>query len=267
MTATAATATTTAPASTALSRMLALGRAETTLLLRNRTALFTALVLPPLMTVALSEPIKEQGKNSPGVSAAALVVTGLLGLLPLFVVYYNLTAAYVARRGELVLKRMRTGEARDAEILGGSALPSLLLSLTLSVVLCAAAALLMDLPAPSDPVRVVLGVLLGLVVLVPLAALSSIITKTVESSGLTTLPLLLISQFGSGMIIPLDSMPDQFATFCRLLPTTPAVQLVREGWTGTTGWGEALPQLGLAVAWTLVAGWAALRWFRWEPRR
>ncbi|GAA3050904.1 ABC transporter permease [Kitasatospora albolonga] len=260
-------ATTSTAVSTTATRLLALGRAETTLLLRNRTALFTALALPPLMAVALSEPIRQQGADTPGLSASALVVTALLGMLPLFVVYYNLTSAYVARRGELVLKRMRTGEARDAELLGGMALPSVLLSLTLGVVLCVAAAFLMDLPAPSDPARVVLGMLLGLAVLVPLAALSSVITKTVESAGLTTLPLLLISQFGSGMIFPLDAMPDQLAAVCRLLPTTPAVQLLRDGWTGATGWGEALPQLGLAAAWTVLAGWAALRWFRWEPRR
>jgi ABC-2 type transport system permease protein len=262
---------------TATSRLLALGRAETTLLLRNRTALFTALALPPLLVVALAEPMKQQADVFPGISTGGLLVTGLLGMIPMFVVYYNLTAAYVARRGELVLKRLRTGEARDLEILAGTAVPSVTLAALLSVVLCGAGAVGLDLPVPVNPVLVVLGLALLTALLVGLAALSSVVTRTVESAGITTLPVLLISQFGSGLLIPVDSMPDQLAAVCRLLPTTPALQLLRLGWFGTEGsapavgfagtWADALPLLALGLAWTAAAGWATQRWFRWEPRR
>ncbi|WP_457033388.1 ABC transporter permease [Kitasatospora sp. P5_F3] len=262
---------------TATSRLLALGRAETTLLLRNRTALFTALALPPLLVVGLAEPMKQQAGDFPGISTGGLLITGLLGLIPLFVVYYNLTAAYVARRGELVLKRLRTGEARDLEILAGTAIPSVSLAVLLSVVLCGSGAVGLDLQMPVNPVLVILGLALLITVLVGLAALSSVITRTVESAGLTTLPVLLLSQFGSGMILPLDSMPDQLAAVFRLLPTTPAFQLLRLGWFGTEGsapavgfggtWADALPLLALALAWVAAAGWATDRWFRWEPRR
>ncbi|MFJ9522398.1 ABC transporter permease [Kitasatospora sp. NPDC101801] len=262
---------------TATSRLRSLGRAETTLLLRNRTALFTALALPVLMVVALAEPMKQQADHYPGVPTGALLVTGLLGLIPMFVVYYNLTAAYVARRGELVLKRLRTGEARDLEILAGTAVPSVVLALLLSVVLCGAGAAVLDLSMPVNPLLVLAGLVLSIVLLVALAALSSVVTRTVESAGLTTLPVLLLSQFGSGLLIPLDTMPDQLAAVFRALPTTPAQQLIRLGWFGTDGtapatdfvgsWSDALPLLALALAWTAAAGWATNRWFRWEPRR
>lgn len=262
---------------TTTSRLLALGRSETTLLLRNRTALFTALALPLVMVVALAEPMKQQAEHYPGVRPGALLITGLLGMIPMFVVYYNLTAAYVARRGELVLKRLRTGEARDLEILGGTAVPSVTLALLLSVVLCGAGAVLLDLSMPVNPLLVLGGLALVIVLLVALAALSSVVTRTVESAGITTLPVLLFSQFGSGLIIPLDSMPDQLANLCRVLPSTPAFQLIRLGWFGTDGsapatgfagtWADALPLLALALAWTAAAVWGANRWFRWEPRR
>jgi ABC-2 type transport system permease protein len=47
-------------------------------------------------------------------------------LLP--VVFYNVVIALVARREELVLKRLRTGEVRDAEILAGTAAPAVALA-------------------------------------------------------------------------------------------------------------------------------------------
>ena len=44
-------------------------------------------------------------------------------VIGLFPVYYNVLSQFVSRRDELVLKRMRTGEARDAELLASIALP------------------------------------------------------------------------------------------------------------------------------------------------
>ncbi|MFB7662656.1 ABC transporter permease [Kitasatospora sp. NPDC056138] len=276
MTTATATATATA-ASSPLSRLFALGRAETTLLMRNRTALFMALAMPVMMIGGVRSMLKQVAQHSQGLDQHAAMVNGVTGLILMFVVYYNLTAAYVARRGELVLKRLRTGEATDLEILAGTAVPSVVLALLQCAVLGVAAAAVLHLPAPVNPLLLVAGLGFALVLLVALAALSSAFTKSVESAGITTLPVTLVAQFGSGLLIPLEVLPDQLATFCRALPTTPAFQLLRLGWFGTDGsaaatdfagtWAEAAPHLGLAAAWTAAACWAARRWFRWEPRR
>ncbi|GAA2739513.1 ABC transporter permease [Kitasatospora cinereorecta] len=262
---------------TVTGRLLALGRAEAALLLRNRTALFTALLMPPLMLAALRPILDQQRATSPGLDLHAALVGGLAGIVLLFVVYYTLTAAYVGRRSELVLKRLRTGEARDGEILLGTAVPAVVLAVLQLAVLGAASTALLDLPAPVNPVLLLAGLVLALALLIPLAALSSAFTRTVESAGLTTLPVLLVAQFGSGVLFPLETMPDGLATVCRLLPTTPALRLIRIGWFGGDGsvpatgflgtWSAAAPALLLAAAWALAAVWAAHRWFRWEPRR
>ncbi|MEV4612389.1 ABC transporter permease [Kitasatospora sp. NPDC049258] len=274
---TARTTASAAPTTTTAGRLRALARAETTLLLRNRTALLTALALPLLLTGAVRGLLEQQAADHPGLDVDAALVPGVSGIVLMFVVYYNLTASYVARRGELVLKRLRTGEARDPEILVGTAVPSVLLALLLCAVLGVGAALLLDLPAPVNPPLMVLALALALALLIALAALSSAFTRTVESAGVTTLPVLLLAQFGSGLLVPLDAMPERLADLCRALPTTAAFQLLRLGWFGTTGsapatgflgsWGAAAPQLGLAVLWAVLAWWAARRWFRWEPRR
>ncbi|MGK4582037.1 ABC transporter permease [Kitasatospora sp. HPMI-4] len=259
-----------------LGRLLALGRAETTLLLRNRTALYMALAMPAAMVLVVHSVLKQMAAHKPDLDQHATLISAVAGMILMFVVYYNLTAAYVGRRIALVLKRMRTGEATDLEILGGTAVPSVILALVECVVLGVGGAVALKLPAPVNPVLLVLGLVLGIALMVALAAATSAFTKTVESAGITTLPIMLLAQLGSGMMIPLEILPEKLATFCRALPTTPAFQLVRIGWFGTDGssaatdflgtWTRALPHLGLAVFWIAVAVWAARRWFRWEPR-
>ncbi|GAA2263423.1 MULTISPECIES: ABC transporter permease [Kitasatospora] len=268
---------TAAPARTSsFGRLIALGRAETTLLLRNRTALYMALAMPAAMVLVVHSMLKQMATHKPDLDQHATLISAVAGMILMFVVYYNLTAAYVGRRIALVLKRMRTGEATDLEILGGTAVPSVILALVECVVLGVGGAVVLKLPAPVNPVLLVLGLVLGIALMVVLAAATSAFTKTVESAGISTLPIMLLAQLGSGMMIPLEILPHQLATFCRALPTTPAFQLVRIGWFGTDGssaatdflgtWAKALPHLGLAVLWIAVAVWAARRWFRWEPR-
>ncbi|SOB82991.1 ABC transporter permease [Streptomyces sp. 1331.2] len=267
----------TGPQSTTGRRLLALGRAETTLLLRNRTALFTALLLPLFLVASLHGTLAKQAENNPGLDVDSLLVYGSVGMMLAFVVYYNLTAAYVARRGELVLKRLRTGEARDIEILLGTAVPSLTLGLLMAALIGIGGSVGLHLSVPVNPVLMLLGLVLILATMIALAALSSAFTKTVESAGITTLPVMLVLQLGSGLFIPLEVMPDRLADVCRLLPTTPAFQLIRIGWFGTDGsaaatgfagsWGTAAPHVVTAAIWLGLAVWGAVRYFRWEPRR
>ncbi|MEU9073671.1 ABC transporter permease [Kitasatospora sp. NPDC048538] len=272
-----ATAAATGPRSTVARRLLALGRAEATLLLRNRSALFTALLLPLMLIGGRHGMLKQQADSHPGLDVDSLLITGTIGGILAFVVYYNLTAAYVGRRNELVLKRLRTGEATDVEILAGTAVPSVSLALLMSGVVAAGGVAVLKLGAPVNPLLLAAGVLLSIGTMIALAALTSAFTKTVETAGITTLPVLLVSQFGSGLLIPLETMSDRIADVCRLLPTTPGFQLIRLGWTGSDGsaaatgfggtWATALPHLVTGAVWLGLALWGAVRYFRWESRR
>ncbi|MFD4397149.1 ABC transporter permease [Kitasatospora sp. NPDC059811] len=277
MTTATAAKTAAGPQSTTARRLLSLGRAEATLLLRNRAALFTALLLPLLLIAGRRNMLKQQAESHPGLDVDTLLITGTIGGILAFVVYYNLTAAYVARRNELVLKRLRTGEARDIEILAGTAVPSVSLALMMCAVVGVGAAALLKLSTPVNPLLLAVGLVLSIAVFIALAAISSAFTKTVETAGITTLPVLLVSQFGSGLLIPLEIMPPGLADFCRLLPTTPAFQLIRIGWTGSDGsaaatgfagtWSTAAPHLVTGAVWLGLAVWGAVRYFRWESRR
>ena len=250
-----------------------LARAEALLLWRNRTALLNAAVLPVFMVVLLHQ--SAGGTEDLGQGAAVVVILAAFSLL--FVVYYNLVTAFVARRDELVLTRLRTGEVTDGEILAGTAVPAVLIAWGQIVIGTVVAVALLGMAAPVNPLLLVVALVLGTAVFVLLAAASTAVTRNVETAQVTTLPVLLVPLVLSGLYFPLDALPAPFDAVARLLPLSPVVELLGLGLTGATPDGRTLDLGATFAAATLplavLLGWVVLtllvtrRWFRWEPRR
>ncbi|MFG3253717.1 ABC transporter permease [Streptomyces sp. NPDC048172] len=247
-------------------RMLALGRAELTLLLRNKAALFVALTLPIGLTFSMKQTMPKDQLAENGLSLGTAVLPGSIGMVLIFAVYSNLLGVYVARREELVLKRLRTGQASEPEILAAAALPAVGIGLVQAVVLMVGGSVVMDLGAPERPDLMIAGLMLGLPMMVVLAVATAAMTRTTEMAQLTAMPLMMVSLIGSGMFVPLEILPDRVADICRLLPLTPVVDLLRAGWTGQLDAADTLRALGTAVLWIALGVFAVRRWFRWEPR-
>nr|WP_246203841.1 ABC transporter permease [Streptomyces tailanensis] len=247
--------------------MTALARAELTLLGRSRATLVTALLVPLLMPLTVQSATKEMDLEKVGLSLGTVLLPAAVGFSLLFAIYTALTSIYVVRREELVLKRLRTGELRDPEILVGAALPAVGIGLAQCVLVSIGSTVLLDIGAPPAPQLAVLGVLLGIVMCVALAAVTAGFSRTAESAQVTSLPFMFVSVLGSGMTIPLEVLPDRVAAVCELLPLSPAITLVRGAWTGDLTAYEALGAVATALAWTVLAVFAVRRWFRWEPRR
>lgn len=267
---TAATTTPTATVrttTTARGRLMALGRAEMTLLARNRTAVIVALLVPSAMIMAMKSTLEQVDLGGTGLTVAAAALTGGIGTVLIQAVYMNLVAAYVARREDLVLKRLRTGEVSDGEILAGTALPSAALALTQSVLIIATGTAFFGVTAPRRPELLLAGLLLAVVLLTGLAAVTSIVTRTVQTAQLTTLPLFLVSMMGSGLFVPLEIFPGPLASACEFLPLTGVMTLVRSGWLGVAEGADLLGAGLTGLVWTALAVFAVQRWFRWDPRR
>ncbi|MFI6943855.1 ABC transporter permease [Streptomyces sp. NPDC050418] len=261
--------TTTAPArtTTPAGRLGSLARAELTLLTRNKGVLVTALVVPLILPFSVQASVKGDVLDKAGLSMGQMLLPAAIGFSLLFAVYSALVNIYVVRREELVFKRLRTGELRDLEILAGAALPSVLIGIAQSVVVGAVATPLLGLAAPKAVHLAVLGVLLGLVLCVAIAAVTAALSRTAEGAQVMALPFVFVSMIGSGMVMPFEIFPDKLANVLELLPLSPVMTLVRGGWTGTLSAGDTLSALVVAVAWIVVAVFAVRRWFRWEPRR
>ncbi|MFE6983441.1 ABC transporter permease [Streptomyces griseus] len=252
--------------SASLRRLNALARAELILLIRNRSAIFVALVLPIVMIFSIRASLEQIDLAGTGLSVAGAALTGGIGIVLVQVVYMNLVTGYVTRREELVLKRLRTGEVTDREILISTALPSVALAVIQSVLLVVAGAIAFDLSAPKRPELFLLGLLAGFVMMSALAAATSAATRTVQTSQITTLPLFFVSLFASGIFVPLDVFPEKLAAVFELLPLTGVMTLVRHGWLGGVETGDLVTAAVAALAWTAFAVFAVRRWFRWDPR-
>ncbi|MCC3767480.1 ABC transporter permease [Streptomyces sp. UNOC14_S4] len=263
-------ATTTAdatPRSTSISRVVALGRAELTLLGRSKTALYMGLLMPAVMIYAMHSAIGGANLDKTGMSVAEVSMTGGFGFVLVFAVYQNLVTAYVARREELVLKRLRTGEAGDLEILAGTAVPAVIVALVQCVLLVAAGVVWLKLGMVERPELLLAGLISGIALCILLAGATAAWAKSVEGAGFVTTPMFLITMLGSGLVVPLEIMPDGLARVCELLPLTPAMQLMRGGWLGGMSAGDAIQHLVTALVWVALGVFAVRRWFRWEPRR
>ncbi|MFB8760549.1 ABC transporter permease [Streptomyces nigra] len=248
-------------------RMTSLARAELTLLGRSRGTLFAALFVPLILPLSAREAAKQMDLAEAGLTLGTVILPASIGFSLLYAVYATLVSVYTARREELVLKRLRTGEPRDTEILAGAALPAVAVGLAQSVVLAIGCTVLLDVGAPRAPHLAVLGLLSGFVLCAALAAVTSSFTRSVESAQVTTLPVVFLSMIFSGMFVPLEVLPDRMASVCELLPLTPVITLVRGGWTDELSAYERLGAATTALAWTVLAVFAVRRWFRWEPRR
>lgn len=257
--------------SSAARRVIAMSGAELRLLLRNKTALFMVLAMPLLLVVALWGVAEDVG-----LGLGVYLVGMLIGFALLFVIYYNLVTTYVARREELVLKRLRTSEAQDREILLAGAVPSLAIAAGQVALGVLGAALLLDLGAPVNPLLVLAAVIGGSAVFMLLAIVSTTFTRTTELAQVTTMPVLIVCLLFSGLTFPLDILPDAAANAARLLPLTPVVELTQLGLAGAVGeaepvsvaatFNEAVIPAAVLVLWLFLGVYGTRRWFRWEPR-
>jgi ABC-2 type transport system permease protein len=261
---------------TATRRVTSLARAEAVLLRRNPAALGSALLAPlPLALVPLANSEAPGEVDAAGVGA--ILVIGLIVFSLLLGVYYNLVTALVARREDFVLKRLRTGEISDTEIIVATATPAAAIAWVQVVIYVAVGFVFLDLEMPINPVLALAGVVLGTALCAVLAAAVTIVTSSVEMAQLTATPLLVVSLTFSGAMIPLEMLPEPLFRLAQGLPLTPVVDLVRLGLTGTTPTGDvvglgrsftaAVLPIMILGAWLAVAGWLVRRRFRWEPRR
>jgi ABC-2 type transport system permease protein len=254
-----------------LKRAVSLTRWNAVLLSRNRLAFVYAAVMPVLPLVLLFT----GDRGDPAVGAGAVVTMFLVAAL--FPVYYNVLSQFVSRRDELVLKRMRTGETRDGELLVSIALPGAISALVLSAVAVPIAAALGQ-PLPVNPLLYAGLAVLTVTMFTAFAFWTAAWTRSAESAQLTSLPIILLASFGP-LGATISGMSDWLREIVSLTPGAAMSELVRIGWFGFDGpdateatlsfsetWGQAVDPLIAIVAWTYTAVVLARRSMRWEPR-
>ncbi|MDO5533479.1 MAG: ABC transporter permease [Propionibacteriaceae bacterium] len=249
-------------------RFAALVAGETRILVRNKTALFTAVALPLFMAVAFSG--LAMGREQLGLVLTLVVIGSAL----MFVLYYTMVSSLVARREQLVLKRLYAGEPTPLEILLAPAVPLWGL-FVVQAGLGIAGALVLGTPI-AHPWALALALIGGAAAWTALAIWSATWTRTLESAQLTTMPLIIVSMLLSGFSLPLDIMPALVQRVAHWLPMTPVIDLINLAFLGTGIDGTVLTGRALLtgtidmliplVLWTVAALNLGLRGFRWDAR-
>ena len=249
-------------------RVTRLARTNTLLMMRNRLTLSYALVIPLLPLGLLF--VGERGNVD---SASSTVATAVLMAL-MFPVYYNLLSMFVSRRDELVLKRLRTGEVRDTELVVSMALPGIAITVVV-VLLTVVVGLVRGLPFPVNAPLLLIGVLMACAAFAALALWTASWTRTAEAAQMTSMPVVVLAT--AGVIKPL--YPESVQTWVSLLPGSAVYDLLRIAWFGrpselgspksfdfVSSWVEAGPAMAVLAGWTVLAIWLAKRSMQWEPR-
>jgi ABC-2 type transport system permease protein len=233
--------------------------------MRNRTTLFWNLAFPVFLLVIYSQIFGAMDVG--GINFMAWVVPG--------VVVFNILAFGLLSSGTLmvnmrekgVLRRLQASPIPAGQLVGSYLLVNVLIALLQSTIILVFAALVFRTPLTlGGALRALPMIVFGILAFV---ALGQVISGVAATAGVAVAigQILNFSQmFITDMIMPMDMMPEWIQKVAPYLPAYATVQLVRpplvEGSFSPDLWSNLL----LMVAYTVVAGLAAARLFRWAPQ-
>ena len=273
------TATTPRSASRVTARTTALARAETLQFARNRTLLINAAVFPLGFGLVMFF-VTRATDDASTTDAAAMALEYFLVFALMFVQFYTVLSMATTRRDEGVMKRLRTGEARDAEILGAFSFPGAVLTVLFTVVM-AVALVVLGAPGPVNILPIIVAVLLGLAVCTGLALVTSGMTKNAEAAQITSLPVMILMFASMGSIRQM--FPDSVNSIIERTPFALIFDLSQYGWAGNTMTdriaedgpapldftgvlSETWPMMVMLAAWAVVCLWAGAKYVKWDVR-
>lgn len=245
-----------APASLAR-RILLQGKYESLAMLRNGEQLILAVVLPLLALVGLTVTPFLDGLGDSRINVA---VPGILALCAMSTAFTGQGIATGFDRRYGVLRFLSTTPLGREGLIAGKVLAVL-------AVLCLQVAVvtLVALPLGWQPPAV--GWLPGLSLLAlgaaAFTALGLLVAGTVRPEAtlaITNLLWILLGALG-GIVIPADRLPAPAQEMVHYLPSGALGEALREAFLhGALNGGAAL----ILLVWTVLAGAAAIRWFKWN---
>ena len=240
-----------------LRRILLQGRYESLTMLRNGEQLILAVVLPLLALVGLVVTPLLDGLGGSRVNVA---VPGILALCAMSTAFTGQGIATGFDRRYGVLRFLSTTPLGRTGLIAGKIL-AVLAVLALQVAVISAVALPLGWNPPAS------GWLPGLALLVlgaaAFTALGLLVAGTVRPEATLAITNLLWILFGAlgGIVIPAERLPAAAQGIVHYLPSGALGEALREAFLlGTVDFGAAL----ILLAWTVLAGTAAIRWFKWN---
>lgn len=238
---------------------LLLAVAETRLIVRNRTILASATIIPLVFGLVLIEFDVGYLVGAPGALAAMQLV-----FLQLFGVFMAVTMTLAARRQQLYLKRLRTSPTSTWSIVTGLTTPVVALVLVQAALVFGVTVAAHG-TAPQRPGLLVVSFALCSVTMIGFGFMTAAFTSSPEAAQFTTMPGFFAIMAGMSWVQVTE--PADLGIWHLLAPGGAPTALARAAWDGPVEWPVEV--VGSLVAGALVAAavcLAAARVFRWQPR-
>ncbi|MHC6594507.1 ABC transporter permease [Arthrobacter sp. C152] len=252
----AATQETQQPASL-LRRVLLQGKYEALTMLRNGEQLILAIVLPLLALVGLTVTPFLDGMGSSRINVA---VPGILALCAMSTAFTGQGIATGFDRRYGVLRFLSTTPLGRGGLIAGKVL-SVLAVLCLQVVVVGLVALALGWqPVPGGWLPGLALLALGAAAFTALGLLVAGTVRPEATLAITNLLWILLGAMG-GIVIPATRLPAAAQAVVHYLPSGALGESMRAAFLGgAVNGGAAL----ILLLWTVIAGAAAIRWFKWN---
>lgn len=238
-------------------RILRHGRYETAAMLGNGEQLVLAVVLPLLALFGLTFTDILEGvathridAATPGVLALCVMSTAFTG--------QGISTGFDRRYG--VLRFLATTPLGRAGLIFGKAL-AVLAVLVIQIVLVGGTALFLGWrPELAGLPTAVVLLVLGAAAFTSLGLLIAGTVRPEATLAITNLAWILLAA-GGGILIPGSRLPGMLSDIVAVLPSSALGDALRDALIGgTMNFGACL----ILLAWTIAAGLAATRWFKWN---
>ncbi|MFJ4229574.1 ABC transporter permease [Paenarthrobacter nicotinovorans] len=238
-------------------RIMQQGRYETITMLRNGEQLILAVVLPLMALVGL---VVTPLLDGLGASRVDTATPGILALCAMSTAFTGQGIATGFDRRYGVLRFLSTTPLGKGGLIAGKIL-AVLVVLCLQVLVVRAVAGFLGWQPRAEAWLPGLGLLvLGAAAFTALGLLVAGTVRPEATLAITNLLWILLGALG-GIVVPADRLPAALQGIVHFLPSGALGQGLRDAFLlGTV----SLPAVLVLLLWTVVAGAAAIRWFKWN---
>jgi ABC-2 type transport system permease protein len=239
-------------------------KAQQRLFWRSRELAFFTFGLPVILYFLLGSVYGEDEVD--GVPGADYLLAGMLGYGAASTAFAGLAILLVVRRESGILKRLRATPLPASTYLT-AVLASIVFVFALeSMLMIVIGRVGFDTPVPDRLVSLALVLLLGAGSFAALGIGLSGLVRSAEGASAVVNAIYLPVSFISGAFFSPESFPAFLEAIANVLPLTYFIELVRDVMLhGSEIWDEPAA-VGMVAAWGVAGLFAALRYFRWEPR-
>lgn len=246
-----------------MSALTRITRTETKLFFREPIAVFFTLAFPPILMIILGS-VPALRKPDPGLGGlrgidvyAPIIVAMAIAMFSLS----SLPQQFASYRERGILRRMRTTPVKPAVMLGAQLLMCTAMSIGVMIVILAIGRLAFGVGLPGRPLAYIVAYVLCALAMFSLGLLVASVAPSGKGAGAVGTLLFFPVLFFGGLWIPRAGMPDVLRHISDFTPLGAGVQALQDASTGN--WPQLL-HIGVMLGWTIIAGGAAARYFRWE---